>query len=522
MNACENMNTGDNKYDVLIAEIKKEIIELCKTSTAKFLFYDGKVAELCTYIKDNLSNSIRCLLSDMKMSGELDEIINDVVLSTIAKVEHNITELKNITGSTLSPEMFGAMGDGLTDDSKAFKLMIECAEKSIGEKTFINELPCKDYSMIKFNFTGKYLISEPIIFDTTYGLTLENLNLIAADNFSGEGMLVFKNITRNFKSNGLIINGSLVADSCLVIHDYTLTVDMINTEITHFKKYGLYADGKGHEIKITNGKINQFEWGEKEEIQNILTGVGLYLGSDRHDNNISNLVINYCAKYGVELLGGTTKFVNSHFYSCEIINIGKYNHFDNCYFDNAKFKTGGFFTLVNSLLLKSGSDDTSFIYFLEDSDDNNWKFDTCNLSGNSFKSETYVNNAIDLGNLSYMPYFTTIGNTFYYVTPFTSHSRLGHSKNPWDEQRESYGDENSGYKIYGNLAIIWGHITENGFAYYPNGIELAETLHISFERKDNSNPNLIPWANTIKNNRFWVNSVGTNSTVKWVVIGIVK
>ena len=149
-------------------------------------------------------------------------------------------------------------------------------------------------------------------------------------------------------------------------------------------------------------------------------------------------------------------------------------------------------------------------------------FDTCNVSNNNFKAVDYVSNAIDLGNLTTLPYFNSIGNAFYYVAPFTSHGRLGHTMNPWDEERVSYGNEESGYKIYGNLAIIWGHVSENGFVTYPNGLELKETIHISFERQDNANPNLIPWANTIKSNQFWANSVGTNSTVKWVVIGIVK
>lgn len=518
INLCDLNKSGDNSDELLIRELQKEIYELCKTSTAKFLLYDEKVSELCTYIKDNLSNALRCLLSDMKQSGELDDIIQKIVTT----IEIDINRVNAQNGNTFSPEMYGAVGDGLADDTEAFKDMIADIEKHIPNREFTNELPCKDYSGVKINLTGKYLISEPIIFDTTYGLTLENLNLIASNDFEGEGMLILNNITRNFRANGLTLNGSFIAGSCLVIHDYTLTLDIVNAEITQFNKYGIYADGKGHEIKITNGRVNQFEWGDKDKMTETSNGTGIYFAEDRHDNNISNLIVNYCAKAGIELNGGTTKIVNSHFYSCEIVNKGRYNQFNNCYFDNAPFKSTGFFTLVNSLLLKSGTDTTPFIYLICDSDNNNWIFDTSNISGNSFKAETYTANAIDLDGMSYIPHFTSVGNNFYYVTPFTAHSRLGHTKNPWDEERESYGDETSGYKIYGNLAIIWGYVTENSFCYYPNGLELKETLHISFERQDNKNPNLIPWANTIKSNRFWANSVGTGSTVKWVAIGIVK
>ena len=81
INACEGLNTGDKTYDILIAELTKEIKELCKTSTAKFLLYDEKVAELCSYIKANLSNSIQCLLSDMRLSGELDKIVKQILIN---------------------------------------------------------------------------------------------------------------------------------------------------------------------------------------------------------------------------------------------------------------------------------------------------------------------------------------------------------------------------------------------------------------------------------------------------------
>ena len=81
LTACEDMNTGDKKYDVLISELQQEIKEILSTQGAKFLMYDEKVAELCTYIKGNLSNALLCLLMDMKNAKELDEIINDVVLS---------------------------------------------------------------------------------------------------------------------------------------------------------------------------------------------------------------------------------------------------------------------------------------------------------------------------------------------------------------------------------------------------------------------------------------------------------
>lgn len=497
-----------------INELVDAYNELAKGNLAKEQEQDGRISKAVLFMKDNLLNSLHDLFETLNASGAFTEIYGGQLAEN--------TKLLQGLNVIITPEMYGAKGDGVQDDTEALLAMIEDIEKTLPFREFMNELPCKNYSLIDFKFSGTYKISKPIVFDTTYGLTLENLKLIASPIFSGEGMLIFKNITRNFKGHNITINGSLAADTCILIHDYTLTFDMTNVEITHFKKYGIYADGKGHELKCVNMRINQYEWGELDNLSNKKDGTGLYLGADRHDNNFTQLIVNYCNKHGIELLGGATVFENSHFYSCDILNKGRYNTFDNCYFDNAPFRTDGFFALTNSLLLKSEGDATPFIYFLAANDASNWLYDTCNLNNNTFKAVDYVSNAIDLGNLTYLPYFNTIGNTFYYVTPFTSHGRLGHTRNPWDEERLSYGDETSGYKIYGNLAIIWGYVSENSFVTYPNGLELAETIHISFERQDNSNPNLIPWANTIRSNQFWVNSVGTGSTVKWVVVGIIK
>ena len=474
---------------------------------------EGIIRKGVVYLKDNLVNSIRELLELYLDNGTVDAMLADIITGTTSTI------LKKTTYVT--PEMYGAVGDGIQDDTEALHKMFRDIEAALPTKEFENEEPCKDYSVMEFQFRGKYKISKPLTFESTYGLVLNNLKLSAANNFEGEGLLVFNTVTRNFKATNMTLNGNLVAEKCIAIHDYTLTFDLMNVEITHFTKYGIYADGKGHELKINNAKVNQFEWGEKTGLLVAEEGTGIYLGPERHDNHISQLVANYCKKSGLEIEGGTSTFMNCHFYSCDVLNKGRYNQYVNCYFDNAPFKTMGFFTLSSSLLLKSGADTTPFIYLLDATDEGRWLFDTCNLSDNNFKSETQILKAVDLGEMTENPRFNTIGNTFYYVTPFTYHAPLGHTRNPWDEARESYGDEDNGYKIYGNMAIIWGMKTGNGFCTYPNELTLKETISISFERQDNANPNLIPWANTIKNNQFWANSVGENSTVKWVVIGIV-
>lgn len=58
----------NNETKILLYKLNTELDSLIKTTESKLLMHDGKIAELCQYLKDNLSNSIRCLLLDMDMA----------------------------------------------------------------------------------------------------------------------------------------------------------------------------------------------------------------------------------------------------------------------------------------------------------------------------------------------------------------------------------------------------------------------------------------------------------------------
>lgn len=72
MSICDEMKkeelSSPNDIKILIYKLKSELTDLIKTTEGKLLLHDGKIAELCKYLKDNLSNSIRCLLLDMEAS----------------------------------------------------------------------------------------------------------------------------------------------------------------------------------------------------------------------------------------------------------------------------------------------------------------------------------------------------------------------------------------------------------------------------------------------------------------------
>lgn len=82
-----SLPSSDNKTNKLIEQLKLEVKELLKSTQARLLCQDKKIAETCTYIKNNLSNYLRDLLDSMKLSGELDEIIVDAVTDFTAQLD---------------------------------------------------------------------------------------------------------------------------------------------------------------------------------------------------------------------------------------------------------------------------------------------------------------------------------------------------------------------------------------------------------------------------------------------------
>lgn len=66
-----NLPSTPNDIKIFLIQLKRELKELIETTEAKLLLHDGKIAELCRYLKDNLSNSIRCMLLDMKATRRI-------------------------------------------------------------------------------------------------------------------------------------------------------------------------------------------------------------------------------------------------------------------------------------------------------------------------------------------------------------------------------------------------------------------------------------------------------------------
>lgn len=107
-NLCSscNLESKDNTNDILLNQIKREVKRLADDTTARLLMQDGKIAETCVYIKNNLSNYLRELLDTMSFSGELE----DLIISIIGELNPAVDKLTkdSATFRLFAPSLMGA------------------------------------------------------------------------------------------------------------------------------------------------------------------------------------------------------------------------------------------------------------------------------------------------------------------------------------------------------------------------------------------------------------------------------
>lgn len=313
-NACEFLSTGNNKVDIILAQLQEEIKELCKTSTAKFLMYDEKVVELCVYIKENLSNSLRCLFDDMKSTGELDKVITDAVLNEIKLIEFNLDELNKKTTGIVTPQMFGAHGDGICDDTEAFKKAIE---ESAGKELYI---PKTD---------GVYKISA---------ITISNIPKIKIDGvIDAEEYVEIKGdinsterpdiniykVIGKIKMSG-INTGKIKIGKCD-------TLELISNDRSEFIGYSLFEIGDVINLKISTGGTGWIN--ENIFIGGRLTNVNMNGEKSPEDNLFIKPMFENAT---IDIIKGyRNRFVNCRFEGKNRLNLGELtygNYFEKTFF----------------------------------------------------------------------------------------------------------------------------------------------------------------------------------------------
>ena len=231
--------------NVLLEQIKKQLKELLNTTEARLLCQDKKIAETMVYIKNNLSTALANLLASMENSGEIDQIITDVVLDEINDIENELNDLVIYYGKEIYTEALYDEDSSThyyvthvpTEDSKGnpirFKLGIANDDLSFsslestldfsdredttlainagyynvntykpfagliqdGEVIFTGVLPSTDYNFVAITNNNR-LVSYPI--DTSLETMVRNGVDLA---FCGKQKLIVNNVTQELQDS---------------------------------------------------------------------------------------------------------------------------------------------------------------------------------------------------------------------------------------------------------------------------------------------------------------------------------
>lgn len=216
----------NNQESILVMQLKKEVKELLKTTQARLLCQDKKIAETMVYIKNNLSNSIRDLLATMQSTGELDDIITETITSEITLLEDAVWPVGNV-------KRYGAKGDGVTDDTRAIQQACDEAESCGMALT----APQGDY-VISADIDARFIKR----IDFKGNIIAQNDAVVTCGNQSSDGSgCVFNFLTiPSLKIVGLknsIVNFSF----CNLLNLYATSDDTTMASIGYCQFYGAYC-----------------------------------------------------------------------------------------------------------------------------------------------------------------------------------------------------------------------------------------------------------------------------------------
>lgn len=228
----------------------------------------------------------------------------------------------------VTPKHFGALGDGVTDDTASIQAAITYA------KTLVNTLVSTDIrttfgaSVVVDGGGRTYKVSEPISMDGMGGVFLENMGLAAdADAWTLGNPVLRLGLTNKLDTSdryvgarNIVIECNRVADGCYAQNTRDAVVSGMLIHGMRPNGYGFRAFGDVGGACRFEG-IRAFEWFFNEDDRSDYTKrTAIGISSERADNKWINCEGFYC-KTPIQVLGnGSHIFVGSHPFngSCDI------------------------------------------------------------------------------------------------------------------------------------------------------------------------------------------------------------
>lgn len=295
--------TGEDSIDEIVSINGQPLKD--KTARNDIENITNQINNINTQFKDIEGNQIILEEDDTSFDG-VDDTIHDNLTTTDKRIIGAINEVnthyKGIVKNFVTPEMFGAKGDGVTDDTTAFKLA------------------CSNSSCILL--TGKYKITSQC--------ELNNINLIS---FS-KGTIVCST------NDVFAIN---LKEKCTVD---SVIFKGVNCVLISGKRNKIYNNVFGEHNSDRTGihiKFNGAEWyGENFIDKNLFIGGGeanidiRNSASPATDNYITNNVFAYSTNSIIGSVSGTI-IAHNHDYSYEGMYLDGDNlKIDENYFDNGE------------------------------------------------------------------------------------------------------------------------------------------------------------------------------------------
>lgn len=198
-----------------------------------------------------------------------------------------------------SPLMYGARGDGVTDDGAAIRRCLVAARTWAGAN--VEELTPR---IPRVDFGGLvYATSAQIEVPGGQGVTIENGALVPAPGFTSDLFLMrvgdpadpamrdgFRNVNttvRRFYFDNKHVGGGLLLENFM-------RATVTDCLFAHYETVGLKTTRTGsHELKLYGCQFGEYWWGETEGVgynrPDLFVGTGIEINSP--DNHLSDLVI---------------------------------------------------------------------------------------------------------------------------------------------------------------------------------------------------------------------------------------
>lgn len=271
--------------------ITKEKIDNNAIDTSKI--EDGSVT------RNKLSEDVRNIGTPTDEQAEyyINKWLDEHPEATTSVEDQSINYAKILNGTLnfLTPEMFGAVGDGSTDDSNAFTSMISYAETNNISIILLNE--------------KEYYLGSGININTNLSIYGNNSTLLNTPLNIANGDIVLDGITfKNMRGNAIIcIGGNLSVNNC-----YFEEIGIRPTIDVTYQGCGIYVNNDNIKLSVLNSKFNH-TYGHGS----------IMLVSSGYINIENNIFIN--PNYRAIILYDRTKLVSGNILNNHIEGCGKYN-----------------------------------------------------------------------------------------------------------------------------------------------------------------------------------------------------